>query len=400
MDTYNSHPATGLTAEMLLSFYRQAERGYPVKMFDCFDDLVEVDGHLRGLLNGRIDGVAGCDWTIVPGRDDKPSRIAAEALDDHLRNRPELDFRHFVEHHLSSPHYGFAATNTVWDLVDGFVSPAEFLHAPHRRFGSPDPDNAHRIMFIDDNTTSPTRFDLVELIPGEWSLSQYRSRNPWAAGNMRTAGFWAMIKRWSVRDWQVFAEMFGLPLVLGFYDEAAGEASRLKLEAAIKAIGEDGYAVLSDLVEVVIKDTARSGDSSTVYPKQIALAEAQMSKLLAGSTTASDVGGDVGSYQLGVVHESRAYKLSLADARGIESTVRRYISVPWVQWNGMDRAAPPRHRIQITRDSLERAQTLEIVGQAVDLDPDQLYEEFSLRRPQQGKGVRMPTKTPAPAKPN
>lgn len=389
IDSYNSHPAVGLTVEMLLSYYRQAERGYPVRQFDCFDDLIEVDGHLRGLINGRIDAVAGCDWVIAPGRDDAQSRLAAAVLDDHLRNR--VPFREFIEHHLMAPHYGFAATNIVWDYVDGYVLPVEFLNAPHRRFASPTEDRAHEIWMI----AGETRNELLELVPGEWAVSRYRSRNPWAGGLMRTGAWWAMIKRWSIRDWQVFAEMFGLPLIIGFYDESAGPGSKQALEDTLKQIGEDGFAVLSDLVEVVIKEAARSGDSSTVYPRIAALAEAQMSKLFAGSTTASDTGGDVGSYALGTVHESRAYKLSLTDARGAEGTTRKDICTPFVDWNGFDRAAPPRLRIQITRDSLERAKTLAIIGQIVELDQDQLYEEFSLRVPVKGKGVKMPVKAPA-----
>lgn len=389
IDSYNSHPAVGLTVEMLLSMYREAERGYAVRQFDCFDDLIEVDGHLRGLINGRIDAVAGCDWVIAPGRDDKPSRVAAAALDDNLRNN--VPFREFIEHHLSAPHYGFAATNIVWDYVDGYAAPVEFLNAPHRRFASPSEDRAHEIWMINGTT----RRELLEIVPGEWAVSRYRARNPWAGGLMRTGAWWAMIKRWSVRDWQVFAEMFGLPLIIGFYDQAAGPESKAALEETLKQIGEDGFAVLSDLVQVVIKETARSGDSSTVYPKIAALAEAQMSKLFAGSTTASDTGGDVGSYALGTVHESRAYKLSLSDARGVQDTARSGIFVPFNEWNGFDRAAPSRLRIQITRDSLERAKTLQIIGQIVELDADQLYEEFSLRVPVAGKGVKVPAKAPA-----
>lgn len=375
---------------MLLSFYRQAERGYPVKQFDCFDDMIEIDGHLRGLIIADIDTVSGCNWVIAPGRDDKPSRICAEALDDHLRNN--TPFRGFIEHHLLSPHYGFSATNTVWDIVDGLVAPIEFLHGPHRRFGAPTDTRANEIWLIDGDTSG----DLVPLAPGEWAVSRYRdARNPYAAGKMRTAAWWAMFKRWSVRDWQVFANMFGLPLVLGFYNELAGEQTRLKLEEAIKQIGEDGYAVLSDLVEIVIKDTARSGDSSTVYPKIAKLAEEQMSKLIAGATTASDTGGDVGSYALGTVHESRAYKISLSNAEGVQSTVRADIARPFKIWNGFDRAAAPRMKIQITRDSLERAKVLQIIGQVVELDPQQIYEDFSARAPAPGTGVKFPVKAPA-----
>lgn len=389
-DSYNSHPAVGLTVEMLLSLFRQAERGYPVKQFDAFDDLIEVDGHLRGLIIADIDAVASCEWVIAPGRDDKPSRVAAAALDDSLRNG--TPFRGFIEHHLMAPHYGFSATNIVWDIVDGFVTPVEFLHGPHRRFGSPTDNRANEIWLMGGDTAS----DLIPLESGEWAVSRYRdARNPWAAGKMRTAAWWAMFKRWSIRDWQVFANMFGLPLVLGFYNELAGEQTRLKLEETIRQIGEDGFAVLSDLVEVVIKDTARSGDSSTVYPKIAALAEAQMSKLIAGSTTASDTGGDVGSYALGTVHESRAYKISLSNAGGVQETVRNDIGRPWVVWNGFDRAAPPRMRIKIARDSLERAKVVQIIGQALPLDAQQIYEDFGLRIPIEGSGVKFPVKAPA-----
>jgi phage gp29-like protein len=271
------------------------------------------------------------------------------------------------------------------------VLPTEFLHAPHRRFASPNESVAHEIWLV----TGETNRDLVELVHGEWAISRYRARNPYAGGKMRTGAFWAMVAGWELRDWLTFAEMFGLPLVLGFYQDGAPEKARLALEDAIKAIGADGYAVLSDLVEVVIKDTARSGDSSTLFPKLIEHAEAQMSKAFAGSTTVSDVGGAVGSYNLGSIHESRAYKLSLSDARGVETTTRSDICAPFTIWNGFDRAAPPRLKIQITRDSLERAKTLQIVGTMVPLDSDQIYEEFSLRVPAAGKGVMVPVAKPA-----
>jgi phage gp29-like protein len=386
IDTYNSHPATGLTIEMLLGMYREAERGYPVRQFDCFDDMIEIDASTRGLINGRIDAVAGCEWVIKPGRDDAPSRLAAEVLDDHLRNR--LPFRDFLEHHLFAPHYGLAGTNTVWDLVDGYVAPIELINVPARRFASPDQDRAHEIWMNDGSTAR----ELVELEAGLWAITRYRHRNPWAGGLMRTVAWWSMFKRWAIRDWQVFAEMFGIPLVIGFYDESAGAESRAAVEDAVKMIGEDGYAVLSDLVDIVIKETARSGDSSTLYPKIADRCDDEISKLIAGSTTAAATGGTVGSYNLGAVHESRAYKLSLSDARLVEQTVRNDIAAWFCRYNGFDRAAPPRLKIQITRDSLERARTLQIIGQVVELDQDQIREEFTLRTPAAGRGVKFEIK--------
>lgn len=385
IDTYNSHPAIGLTADVLLGHYREAERGIPVHQFDTFDDLIEVDGHLRGLINGRIEGVSGCDWTLKPGRADKASTVAAAALEERLRNH--LGFREFIEHHLEAPHYGIAGTNVIWDLEEGLVVPTEFRNAAHRRFASPSSELAKKIMLVNGSTSR----DLVELEPGLWALSRYRGRNPWAAGLMRTAAWWAMFKRWSVRDWQVFAEMFGLPLAIGYYEEGAGIESRRALEDVVSSIGEDGYAVLANTTELVIKDTARSGDSSTVYPGIAALAEAQMSKLIAGATLTTDAGGpgSKGSYALGETHADREYRLRKADAKRLEEMFVRDIGAWFIRWNGYDRAAPPSLSVQINLDgNLARAQALEILGQHIDLDEDQIREEFNLRTPAPGKGVR------------
>jgi hypothetical protein len=96
------------------------------------------------------------------------------------------------------------------------------------------------------------------------------------------------------------------------------------------------------------------------------------------------------------VHETRAYKLALSDAKLVQRVTREGICEPFTRWNGFDRAAPPRLRIQITRDSLERAQTLQIIGQIIGLDEGQIREEFSLRTPADGTGVRMPVKAAAP----
>lgn len=392
MDTYNSHPVTGLTAETLLGMYRQAEAGSPLRQFDAFDDFMEIGGHLRGLVEGEIEAVSGCDWVLQPGRRDKASEIAAAELEERLR--AGVGFRDFLEHQLSAEYFGMAATNLVWDRVERVIQPIEFVNVSHRRFAAPSAERAGEIMLIGGDSLS----ERIELEPGYWAVTVYRSRNPWAGGKLRTAGWWEMFKRWSMRDWQVFAEMFGLPLVLGYYEEGASQTSREALTEAVKSVGEDGFAILSTTTELVVKETARSGDSSTVYPKIVEMCEQQQSKLIAGSTTATDTTG-VGSYNLGTVHATRAYKSQRRRATRIDDMFTEQVGIPYIAWNGHDRAAPPRLKIQITRDSLERAQVVDKLAELIDVDEDQLREEFSLRVPAPGKGVRKAPKQAAPAVP-
>jgi hypothetical protein len=88
------------------------------------------------------------------------------------------------------------------------------------------------------------------------------------------------------------------------------------------------------------------------------------------------------------------------DAAMLQETFTASIGQAFKIWNGYDRAAPPRLKIKIRRDALQWAQTLEIVGQVIDLDEDQLREDFNLRVPAAGKGVKFePTPAPKPGDP-
>lgn len=392
METYNTHPAFDLSLEMLMAYYRSAERGAPVRQCDAFHDIIEMDPDLRSKLNDSIESVAGCDFAVMAGRGDKPSELAAGALNESLQN--QIQFRNFLAHQMTAPALGYAASNLVWDYEEKLVVPVEFVNPAARRFAAPSPERADEIWLVN---YGPGSSELLELTPGLWAVSSYKNilgRNPFAAGLMRSCAIWAMFKRWSMKGWQIFADMFGIPLALGYYEEGASDVSRSALEDAVRAIGQDGYAVLSAMTELVVKETARGGDSSTVYPQLIRVCEEQIAKLLTGGTLNTDV-ADVGSYNAASVHESRGYSMKVFYAAMMQEMFVRDIGRTFVAWNGFDRAAPPRLKIKIRRDALQWAQTLEIMGQVVELDTDQIREDFGLREPAPGRGVKFEA-TPAP----
>ena len=392
-ETWNTHPAFDLSLEMLLSYYRQAERGQPLRQMDCFHDIIEMDPDGRSKINDRNESVSGCDWVVMPGGDDKASQAAAQELNERLQN--QIQFRTYLGHQLTAVPFGYAATNIAWDLVENVVVPVEFVNPAARRFASPSAERANEIWLADYGTT-----ELIALEPGLWSVSVYRnilSRNPFAGGLMRSGAVWMMFKRWGVKGWQIYADMYGIPLALGYYEEGASETSRRALEDAVKAIGQDGYAVLSALTEVVVKETARGGDASLVWPPMIKLCEEQIAKLFTGGTLNTDVAG-VGSYNAASVHESRSYAQKCYDAQMLQETFTASIATAFIRFNGYDRAAPPRLKIKIRRDALQWAQTVEILGQALPLSAAQLREDFNLREPasKEDEVKFEPTKPPDP----
>lgn len=393
MQTFNSHPAIGLTVENLLSYYLAAENGSPVRQFDMFDDLIERYSSVGGMLNDRNEDVSGCDFAVLPplGRADKQSTIAAQRLDESLHYNP--GFRNYMEHSLTAVPFGFACTNLVWDTVDGAIVPTIFAPIAQRRFGAPGQARANEILLID---ATEGAFTYQDLEPGLWSVTRYHHRNPYAAGLMRSISWWILFALTNFKQWQIFADMFGLPIALGYYEEGASGPSRAALEDAVRSIGQDGYAVLSSLTELVIKESTRGGDSSTVYPQILAVCEAMITKLITGGTLNTDVSSTgAGSYNAATVHESRLFKMKRRDATRFQDGFVESIGRTFVAWNGYDRAAAPRIQVKIARDELQRAQAIEIIGQAMPISKTQMQEEFNLREPANAAdSIMFPTTAP------
>lgn len=392
--TFSLHTESGLTIESLSQYQRQAEDGRPVHQMDLWDGLIERHAEVRGMFNERREDVAGGGFCILPGAPDVASKKAAEALNEYLQYSSTVEipspsenrctsFRRMIEHQLSSIPFGYAGTNHIWDVVDGLIVPVEYVNVAPRRFAAPSPDRAHEIWLV-DAASSGTR--LIELMAGTWTVTTYTGRNPYAAGLMRSCSWWMFFGLMSFKDWQVFADMFGLPLAVGYYEDGAGQASRDALEESVRSIGQDGYAVLSSLTELVIKETVRSGDSTTVYPAIMRACDSMLTKLITGGTLNTDVSSTgAGSYNAATVHASRGFVMKRNDARLVCESFASSIAPAFIKWNGFDRAAPPVLHFGIERGGLDRAKELEILGQAVPLSLSQIREEHGLREPSDAK---------------
>lgn len=376
VDSISSHPGYGAIPALVNGIFRQAEAGYIGAQCDLFDDLIESDGHLRSLIEGRIGAVAGRDWVIQPGSQDAQSIKAAGSLERVLRD--SLNFHDFIEHQLSANYYGFAASEIDWQDRDGDIVPAWFANAPHTRFVF---DDFNQLRLL----TPANQQDGIPLTPGKWVVTRRPHKNLARAGLMRTLAWWAVFKRMSVRDWIIFAEKFGIPNVIGVYDDNAATEAKDALEKAVRDIGQAGQAVLARSTEIVFSSVAqRGGDNSGLHPAVVALCESQMSKLVNGSTLTSDSGGP-GSFALGKVHESRQFSLEVADATRLSHVFRQHIGVPFLRYNGLAGAAAPRLKVQVMQelDAKTRAEVASIVVNdlGAEIDGAQLLDELGFRRP-------------------
>jgi phage gp29-like protein len=397
IDGTSMRPGFHLTPQRLWSAYRQAELGAPLLQCDTFEDILENDGHLRGQYESRLSAVAFRPWILQPGGKNAIDLAAADRLQRALR---KTNMMLLLWHLMDALGFGWAGANTVWgfDPKDRVIVPQWFLIAAHRRFLINNAGMGHLTF-----RTELNQWPGEDLAPGEWVLAERMHRLVARAGLFRTTSWWALFKRLSITDWIVFAEKFGIPLVVGYYQDRASPESRNALLQAVTDIGSDGQAVLSDLTKIVIDNQAtRNGDVSSLHPAVVATCDAEISKVITGATL-NVQGGGPGSFALGKVHESRANSLVFADALWLQDVFQRYVILPFLEYNPQyANAEPPRLVIRVQPEMspdvrVKVYQALQLMG--LPIEDEQMYEDFGLRRPDIGDVLKPLYADPAAAPP-
>lgn len=384
---YQDHPGHGCTPQRVISIFRDAEVGFPTTQCDLFDDVVENDCTLRNLFDQRTQAVAGKPHAIQAGGPSAEDELVARVLASAFEN---LQLIGFFEHQLGFNRYGWGATEIDWGELEfegrTWIVPIWLANVPARRFRI-DTRTDQLLLITDDKTEGES------LKAGKWCVT--RGRGPLArAGLMRSAVWPALWKRFSTRDWVVYSEMFGIPLVQATYDDvdspgggASDIDSRTVAEEIVRRFGSSGGAVTPKSIEVKIHEAGRESDSSGTHGNLIRFANAEMGKLINGSTLANDNAGSGGaSYALGEVHDSVRWDNVVSDAGRLEESIRTQIFAPFLRFNGLEgKAKAPRMRIQVVRDLSPKVR-LECADIALNklgipISTSQVRQDASFREP-------------------
>jgi hypothetical protein len=95
----------------------------------------------------------------------------------------------------------------------------------------------------------------------------------------------------------------------------------------IRSIGETNGAIAPKSIEVKFAEAKRFGDSGSVHQSEIDHCNAEMSKLVNGSTLTNDNKGSGGaSYALGSVHDGGCWEAVQYDAERLKTAFERDVS--------------------------------------------------------------------------
>lgn len=320
-----SHPTIGLTPQRLAQLLYSAESGYPAAYLDLAEEMEEKYPHYLSVLNTRKRAVQGLEITVEAADDSAGAQAQADVVRDAI---PAVDAALFDL--MDAVGKGFSALEILWDTSSRQWLPRDLVWRDPRWFQFARLDGRTLLLRDDFNP------DGVPLPPYKFirHLSSAKSGLPIRGGIARAAAWSYLFQNYAIKDWVVFAEVFGQPVRMGRYEDGTTSPEQIQiLLDALRAIGTDAAAAIPKSMEVeLISSSSRA--SADIYERLAQHMDAQISKLVLGQTLTTETspsGG--GAFALGKVHNEVRYDILHSDCRQISSTLNRDLVRPLIDLN-------------------------------------------------------------------
>ena len=332
-DRYSSYPGSGLTPGRLAAIFRAADQGDIREQIELYEEMEEKDAHLAAILQTRKVAVQGLSYRLVPASESAEDGRIADFVEQVLE---ALDFDQIIMNILDALGKGFSVQEIIWGMRHGrvVVEGVEWLDPKRVSFAHGEQPE----LFAEDGRT------LIE--PAPWKLIFHRcilrSGSVVRAGLLRTVAWVYLFKNYALKDWNVFNEVFGMPLRLGKFDPAATVEDREILRQAIMSLGSDTAAVISKNTEIEFVDTpGRGGGRENPFMAMAEFCNREMSKAVLGQTLTTDVYQATGTYSAARVHQQVRRDLVESDADSLAATLKGQLLRPLVGFNfGWERGVP------------------------------------------------------------
>jgi len=361
-DSWRHYPADGLTPQRLVSILRAADTGDPGEMLGLFEQMEEKDPHLFAVAAVRRLAVTGLPWQIVSAADLRTGvdrRLADEAA-DHCRGVLEsLDHFDAILAHLQlATGRNVAVAELVWQHTPDGV-----------RLEAIEPVDFGRLTFNDrDELRITTHDEPVEGIAPP--PNKFVVHTPHAVSGHVTRGGLGRVtalsylgKHLAMKDWLVFAEVFGMPIRVGRYEPSATEAEKRELLDMLTSLGTDAAGIFSKAVDLELKHP--TGGPLPPYEALCNFLNREISKAWLGQTLTTETAGATGTFAAAAIHDEVRRDIRDDDLRREAHTLRRDLLGPLcrLRWGA---AAPVPFFCRQTADARDQKDLADVLAVAIN----------------------------------
>lgn len=362
-DFWRDYPADGLTPQRLVSILRAADAGDARAAMELFEQMEEKDAHLHSVAHTRRLGLTGLDWQVVSAAEmsEGADRAAADDAAAYCRESlAAIDRWEETLQHLSlAIGRNIAVAELIWDvgagghrLVD--VVPVDFARLTFDEFG--------RVRIL----TDAERVRGIALPSNKFivHVPHAASGQPMRGGLLRVSALAWLGKHFAMKDWLIFAEVFGMPVRIARYEPSATPEEKRELLRMLESLGTDAAGIFSKAVELDVIESNR-GTPPPPFESICNFMNRELSKAWLGQTLTIETGGQTGTFSTAQIHNQVRLDLREDDIRKEGRTIRRDVLRPLVEMK-FGRGAPVPHfrrKLDRPRDLRELA---DVVSAAVN----------------------------------
>lgn len=394
-----------ITPARLGMIMRSANTGNTESLFELFD-IVEQDPHVHAVLGKRKRRIYSRSMQVTPANDTPAAEASAELVKELVLGKDGrggiINFQSALRDLTDAIGKGFSLMQVEWDTRGAQIKPVKMHFWPQRFCFLGDPvvwpllDADEIRIKTHDNMHSGTPITNFE--KGRWIAHVQKSRSGPIARTalLRTVAWFYLFKRFSIRDWSIFIERYGIPIRIGKYPVGTDDKERNAVLQAILQIGKDGGAVLPVGAEMDLLEAKLSG--SHPHKSMADFCNAEISKAIEGATLTTEA-GERGARSLGTVHQDEQSYITDEDVASLSETLKRDLFTPVVQFNLGDNAPVPSCSFLEDQDedleALARTDSILVNEIGLPLGEDYFYERYDRPKPE-GDDVAVRGK-PAPA---
>ena len=373
--------AGDLTPDRLSAILRAAADGDGHQYLTLAEEMEEREPHYAAVLGTRKRAISGLEPMVEAASDD-PADIK---LADEVRAlvcKPA--FEDLLEDLLDALGKGYSAVEIDWDSSERQWWPRGYTWRDPRFFRF-DRVDGRELRLVDlENSVDGIPLPAYKFLT---HIPKLKSGIPLRGGLARLVAVSYMAKSYTVTDWLSFAEVFGMPLRIGRYDDRATEDDLSILRQAVANLGSDAAAILPDGMKIEFQEIANTQGGAELFKNLAEWLDKQTSKAVLGQTMTTDDGS---SYAQAGVHNDVRGDIQRADARQLAKTLNRDLVKPFIDLNhGRQRQYPSiTFHIPEPEDLKALADVLkELVPMGLQVEESQVRDKLGFADPEPGARV-------------
>ncbi len=368
LDRWRDYPADGLAPERLVSILRLADEGDVAQAMALYAQLEEKDAHLYSVANMRRLAVTGLPWQIVSAADVREGmdRAAADEAAAFCREMlSTIEGWDEVLQHLSlATGRNVAVAENVWEMSGDTFRLVDVCAVDFDRITFDDQGRA-RILTGDDPVHG------IALPPGKFVVHtpQSVSGHAMRGGLLRVSALAYLGKHYAMKDWMIFAEVFGMPVRVARYEPSATPEEKRELLRMLQSLGADASGIFSKAVELQLLE-AGQGNAPPPYESICNFFNRELSKAWLGQTLTVETVGRKASLSAATVHDEIRLDLRQDDLVKEGRTIRRDVLTPMVRVAYGEDVPVPFFRRQFDpkRDREKLARVLDVAVNALGME--------------------------------